>query len=436
MDLLKNFKKFLSDNSDFKKPILLAYSGGVDSTCLLDLLLKCRDEYKIDLHVAHVDHGWREESSSQALEIEKKMKELKITFHLKKLKLDSNKNLENESRNQRLLFFKTLFKEYEYQALITAHQKDDLAETVLKRFLEGANIFSLTSMQKVSKFDGFTIFRPLLDETKKDIVAYLNRNEIKYYIDSTNENTKFLRAKMRVDIFPFLQKHFNKQILDNLAQISSYSSELNSYLELKISKVFEKMKISPFGLYIDLNGMDQSLELKFILKKIARLKDLDLSRGILEKLVLWLLEKKPNLKLNLKNGNICVDRGYLFILKNDYKTLNGKILVKEGSFDFGSWRVNVSKINNDGNKNYLSSNWQNLFSNNLTIHLPENKYYMSYPETNKYLKKLWENNKVAAFLRREVPIVCSENKTTYDFLSGRKFKLKDKEILKIAIKLK
>ncbi len=436
MDLLKNFKKFLSDNLVFKKPILLAYSGGVDSTGLLDLLLKCRDEFKIDLHVAHVDHGWREESSFQALEIEKKMKELKIAFHLKKLKLDSKKNLENESRNQRLLFFKTLFKEYKYQALITAHQKDDLAETVLKRFLEGANIFSLTSMQKVSKFDGFTIFRPLLNETKKDILAYLNRNEINYYIDSTNENTKFLRAKMRVDIFPFLQKNFNKQILDNLAQISSYSSELSSYLESKIAKVFEKMKTSPFGLYIDLNEMDQSLELKFILKKIAKLKDIDLSRSILEKLVLWLLEKKTNLRLNLKNGNIFVDRGHLFILKNDYKTLDERLLVKEGRFDFGAWHVEVSKIKNDVEMGFSLSNWQNLFANNLTIYLPENKYYMTYPETSKYLKKLWENNKVPAFLRRVVPIVCDENKATYDFLSGRKFKLKDKEFLKIVIKLK
>ncbi|KKL63258.1 hypothetical protein LCGC14_2176920, partial [marine sediment metagenome] len=93
MDLLKKIKKFLNENLDFKKPILLAYSGGVDSTCLLDLLLKYRDEYKIDLHVAHVDHGWREESFFQALEIQKKMKSLNVTFHLKRLELDFKKNL-------------------------------------------------------------------------------------------------------------------------------------------------------------------------------------------------------------------------------------------------------------------------------------------------------------------------------------------------------
>ncbi|KKL94890.1 hypothetical protein LCGC14_1860140, partial [marine sediment metagenome] len=323
-----------------------------------------------------------------------------------------------------------------FQALITAHQKDDLAETVLKRFLEGANIFSLTSMQKVSKFDNFTIFRPLLDESKKDILAYLNQNNISYYIDSTNENTKFLRAKMRKDIFPFLQKNFNKQILDNLAQISSYSLELNSYLETKTSKIFEKMKISPFGLYIDLNECDQSLELKFIIKKIAKLKDIDLSRNILQKLVLWLLEKKPNLRLNLKNGDIFVDRGYLFILKNDFKTLKRKILVKEKNFDFGIWQVRVTKIKNNDDMKFSLSNWQNLFSNSLSIYLPENKYYMNYPIASKYLKKLWENKKVPAFLRRQVPIVCSENKETYDFLSGKNFKLKHKNIFKIVIKLK
>ncbi|NGX34596.1 MAG: tRNA(Ile)-lysidine synthase [Candidatus Anoxychlamydiales bacterium] len=448
MDLLKNLKKFLSKNLDFTKPILLAYSGGTDSACLLDLLLKVKDEYKIDLHVAHVDHGWRKESGFQALEIKEKMKELKISFHLKKLKmapikldpirLEPKKNLENESRNQRILFFKSLFKKYKYQALITAHQKDDLAETVLKRFLEGANIFSLTSMQKVSKFDDFLIFRPLLDVKKTDILAYLNQNKINYYIDSTNKNTKFLRAKMRVDIFPFLQKNFNKQILDNLAQISSYSLELNNYLESKTVKIFDKMKISPFGLYIDLNEVNQSLELKFIIKKIAKLKDLDLdlSRHILEKLIFWILQKKPNLRVNLKNAKIFVDRGSFFILRNNYNSFNEKILVKPGCFDFDNWQVQVSRIKNDSNIDYSQSCWQCLFINELIIYLPENKYYMTYPASNKYLKKLWENYKIPSFLRREVPIACSEGGETYEFLSGKRFKLNTENIFKIVIKLK
>ncbi len=434
MDLLKYLKNFLYENLDPRRPILLAYSGGIDSSCLLDLLLKFKKESEIDLHVAHVDHGWREESYLQALEIKKKMEGLKISFHLKRLKLNLKKNLENESRNQRILFFKSLFKRYKFQALITAHQKDDLAETVLKRFLEGANIFLLTSMQKVSKFDNFLIFRPLLDVSRKEILAYLNQNKISYYFDKTNEDTKFLRAKMRVDIFPFLQKNFNKQILNNLAQISNYSMELNNYLQAKTSKFLKKIKISPFGLYIDLNKVDQSLELKFIIKKIT--KDIDLSRSILEKLIFYLLQKKPNLKVSLKNSTIFVDRGYFFILNKDYKTLNDKILLKKGSFDFGTWQVKVSKVKNDKNKEFLQSHWKNLFTNKLCIYLPENKYYMSYPGSNKYLKKLWENTKVAAFLRKRVPIVYDEDKATYDFLSGKKIKLRNKKILKIEIKLK
>ncbi|MBS0626598.1 MAG: hypothetical protein JSS09_00115, partial [Verrucomicrobia bacterium] len=69
--LVKVVKDFLSNNYVEGKPILLGYSGGVDSTALLSLLLECKYFFSLDLQVVHFDHAWREESSSQALELKK-----------------------------------------------------------------------------------------------------------------------------------------------------------------------------------------------------------------------------------------------------------------------------------------------------------------------------------------------------------------------------
>ncbi|NGX62617.1 MAG: tRNA(Ile)-lysidine synthase [Candidatus Anoxychlamydiales bacterium] len=430
--LVKKFKIFLDEHLDSSKPILLAYSGGSDSSCLLNLLLKVKNEYKIDLHIAHIDHSWRRNSAFEASLIKDRMKKLNIAFHLKKLKFTSKKNLENEARDQRLNFFKVLNKKHSFQAIIFAHHKDDLAETVLKRFLEGANIFSLTSMKKVSTFDDLTIFRPLLDVNKDEILSFLKQNNISYFEDPTNSDTKFLRAKMRKDIFPYLQENFNKQIKDNLAVLSSYSNELNEYLETKLSPILQKISHNSIGLYIDLNDIDQILELRFILKKIAIFQKIDFSRNILEKIIKALIQKKANFKIFIKNANIFVDRGYLFIINKELKLLKNKALIKQNLFDFGPWQIKISKVK----KAKTNSSFKDLFSDKLSLYLPEDKYYISNICPDKKVKKLFENYKVPAVLRAFCPVIYSQNNKVYEFLSGKKMQLNNKNILEIEIKLK
>lgn len=432
MLLLEILKKFLSKNLKSSAPVLLAYSGGVDSSCLFDLLMKYKENFQLDLHVVHINHGWRKESDIEEKIIKEKMAKLKITFHYKKFALDKTKNLENESRIQRLKFFNELYKKFNYQALIFAHQKDDLAETVLKRLLEGANLYSLTSMQEVAKFQDMIVWRPLLQVSRKDIFEYNDVNKIEYFLDKTNEDTKYLRAKMRKDIFPYLQKNFNKEILGNLAVLSSYSLEINNYLEQNTKHLFNSLSQNFLGTCVDLNDAKALLEIKYVIKKIANQKNIEISRDVLAKLSNWILEKKPNLKLKLKNAFIYADRGYLFVLKDDLKTFNQKSLLSIGSFDFGPWTVTVKNVD----KVSFHSSWKNVFRDEIVIYIPEDKYFISYPEPNKKLKKIWENNKVPSFLRRIFPVVYKDDKMVYDFLSGMKIKLNNNKILQISLKSK
>ncbi|NGX28499.1 MAG: tRNA(Ile)-lysidine synthase [Candidatus Anoxychlamydiales bacterium] len=432
MDIFDVLKKFLSKNLDLKKPILLGFSGGIDSSALLDLLLKYRDVYTLNLHVATIDHGWREESAIESEIIKKRMKKLNITFHFKKLKLKKAKNLENAFREERFKFFKKLCTKYDFGALLLAHQKDDLAETVLKRILEGANLFNLTSMSEISKRDSMTIWRPLLDVSRKELIKYLKINEITYFSDATNENTKYLRAKMRCDIFPYLKKNFNKQIENNLKMLSIRSKELDAYLETKLNPFFSKLKKLPLGVCIDLNEIEHALELKYILKKISNKQMVDLSRDVIDQLSFWLLEKKANLRLKLKNANLFADRGYFFILKKDFKLFNTKTLLKEGRFNLGNWQVEIRKVN----KALKNSTWQDFFNNKLKIYVPKDKYFIALPKVDNRLKKLMQNAKVPSFLRRHIPVLYNKNKGTYDFLSAKKTKLDNSEIWQISLLLK
>lgn len=143
-------KEFLFVHWDRKKPLLLGYSGGPDSKALLYALLECDARP----HLAHVDHGWREESRAEAEECRAEAIKLGLPFHT--IRLDIPKK-EDAARIARFSFFQSLYRTGPFQALLLAHQADDLAETVLKRTLEGAHLAFLGGMEAASRQFGMAV---------------------------------------------------------------------------------------------------------------------------------------------------------------------------------------------------------------------------------------------------------------------------------------
>ena len=111
---MKRVKDFLATHWEGQSPLLLGYSGGPDSKALLYLV---REIEGIDLHVAHVDHGWRKESAEEAALLEEEIKSLGHVFHTTKLHMAA-KNKEAIAREERMAFFLSLFKRYPFQALL------------------------------------------------------------------------------------------------------------------------------------------------------------------------------------------------------------------------------------------------------------------------------------------------------------------------------
>ena len=126
--LLQTVKNFLNSRSPLDSPLLLGLSGGPDSLALFHLLLETSSFVPFKLHVAHVDHGWREESSKEAQWLKSYVEKWGVPFYLKKLEGCLN---EEAAREGRLSFFSSLYRELGCKALLLGHQGDDQAETVL-----------------------------------------------------------------------------------------------------------------------------------------------------------------------------------------------------------------------------------------------------------------------------------------------------------------
>ena len=319
MDLIKRAKEFIEERHDRSSPLLLGYSGGPDSKALLYALLDCG----IDLHLAHVDHGWREESRCEAAQLRREAEELGLPFHTIRLESIPTKNVEGHARAMRLAFFKTLFGKIGFQALLLAHHCDDLAETALKRIFEGAHLPFLGGMATVAEIEGMAVWRPFLGVKKEAIWGYLDKNRLEPLIDRTNRDPKYLRNRLRHEIIPYLSEQFGKEVAGNLSLLGERAAELKEYLDGRVEAAWSGRRMAPWGFSVNTDGLER-IEARHLLQKGVRF-----SRDLLEQCLDALLGKKKNIAFRMNGQTVVADQGWAQI-KSDEKSITESAVARLG----------------------------------------------------------------------------------------------------------
>lgn len=438
-NLSDRLEAFLDLHHEQNAPILLGFSGGIDSTALLHILLKCKKKYEI--HLAHIDHGWREQSQGEAEKLMAKAKNLGVVFHLQTLREKVVRNMEEYGREKRHIFFQEIAKKVGTRTLLLAHQADDQAETVLKRVFEGAAITKFSGLKDTSKLGGLTILRPLLSIYKKELKEFLQRNEIDWIEDPTNYSDQFLRGKMRSDIIPYLEKSFGKNIQDNLLRLSSRSLELIDHLDLLCTPYLKKIISGPFGSYIDVKdcALNSKLEKTHLLTLVLEKQGLVIDHRLKNQIIFWLDQKSSDKKICLRDTTIIVDHQVLFFLKKIDDSQQNKIILKEGTTKVGNWSISMVK-----SKSYNKWDcWRALWRCESSIFVPIGDYELDFlKEGMRYnkirMKKWYLSKKVPAFLRNKIPVVMKKDQIAAEFLTGASNLnlLDQEEFYKISISIR
>jgi tRNA(Ile)-lysidine synthase len=198
--------------------ILLAYSGGRDSSVLLDCLHQISQDKSFSLRTMHVNHGL----SSDAKKIEKHCAtitdKLKISHETVMIKIGSSSNVEEQCRLKRYEVLVESCKDDE--VIITGHHEEDQVETFLLRLMRGSGARGLSSMKIKSQYHKKTIFRPFLKVPKSEIKEYSVTNQIAFIEDGSNKNNLFDRNFVRNDVIPLLKSRWpsiNKSIINNIS---------------------------------------------------------------------------------------------------------------------------------------------------------------------------------------------------------------------------
>ncbi|MBW4609531.1 MAG: tRNA lysidine(34) synthetase TilS [Hassallia sp. WJT32-NPBG1] len=210
--------------------LLVAVSGGQDSLCLIKLLLDLQSKWGWDLGIAHCDHRWRGDSQANAKHVENFAKSWDISFYLETAieALDS----EAAARNWRYQTLNAIAKKHNYNYIVTGHTASDRAETLLYNLMRGTGadgLQALTWQRPLS--DNILLVRPLLEVTRTQTKDFCQNLQLPIWEDSTNQDLKYTRNRIRLELLPYLQENFNPQVESALAQTAELLQAEVEYLE-------------------------------------------------------------------------------------------------------------------------------------------------------------------------------------------------------------
>ena len=236
--------------------IVVAVSGGTDSTALLLALheLKTAGKLSVNVCVAHLDHKLRQTSAKDARWVADLAEKLAYECVIGRAKVAelakaNNDNLEQAARQARYAFLERTAKRKSAQYVLTAHTMDDQAETVLLRLMRGSAGGGLGGMDAVRPLGGrsaIKLVRPLLWARRADTENYCRIRKTPFLVDEMNSDAGFSRVRVRQQLLPLMQS-FNNRIVEAISRTAAQLREDRAVLTRDSDDLLERASLSAGG---------------------------------------------------------------------------------------------------------------------------------------------------------------------------------------------
>lgn len=418
-EFLKNLKSYNLEGFG----VLLAVSGGKDSMTMLDLFNYFKYELKLNLVVCHFNHSLRDDADRDEKFVKTQCEKYGLKFYSKKedVLLYSNENklsTEEGARFLRYKFFDEVKRIENLEYIATAHNKNDLAETVIMRILRGTGINGLIGIQS----ERGDLIRPILNFSRDEIEKYIEENNIPFVEDKTNFEELYLRNKIRLNLFPILKNEYNPRILDAISRLSNiafdYSTISREYIASKEGLLwdFNKEKILVYIEKLKLQSRSfRNIMYREFFEFISKDPD-GINYKIIEEID-NLIFSKTGKYIEIKNVVFKIEYDKLLIYdKNIFKNLEMKFYFENLDFSLYSTKffdIIIEQSSFEEFKN-LKQNKDLLFINKkyldfLKIRNKENGDFLELEFGKKKLKDIFIDEKVSKDIRKNIPIFEIEN---------------------------
>lgn len=428
--------------------LILGVSGGADSMMLLHYFFSHQEEYGVSLKVAHIHHGLREAATLDAQLVEEICQKYGISFFrhdcdIKQIAKERKLSEEEAGREERYNFFISLLNEN--GKIVTAHNMNDQAETMLMRFVRGTDVTGLAGILPQRE----KIIRPLLCLTREEIEAYCKTQGIRYRDDETNFKPIYTRNKMRLECIPYMKDQFNPSIITVLGKHSELYQEEEDFLAVHTKELFESCLI-PNEDYLVLSqermqGIHRYMQKRVILMAIESLvhrKDIT-SKHIESALELLLMQVGKEIHLPY---DLIVRKDYqgLVFIKATKKleycmSLNeGTQFIKEAQLEVELRLISHERIGQNNENIYTKYIDYGKIKNGLQIRTRKSSDFIKLAGGSKKLKKLFTDDKISRSIRDTLPLIVDGNEVVWiigNRLSTNYYITDDtKEILEIQIR--
>lgn len=254
--------------------VLVAVSGGPDSVCLLDCLLRLAPSMDLDVQVAHVDHGLGERSAEIAARVSRKATEMGLDVHLLRVPDDlAGPNLQARARDFRLGFFQTVAQQIGADRYATGHTLDDRVETTLARLVHGAGTDVLAGLRPVDS----DRISPLIEVRRSATRSYCEACDLEFYDDPANDDDSFERVAVRRRLISAIEARWGPGAVEAMAtsieRVTEDSDLLSGLAEGIVKKLVTATDESTSIDTDELVGLPRALRRRVLERMTGRVRD-------------------------------------------------------------------------------------------------------------------------------------------------------------------
>jgi tRNA(Ile)-lysidine synthase len=259
--------------------VIVGFSGGVDSVCLLHLL-KQLIGYELDIWALYVDHGLRPSENEKEIALLNRLG-MQWAIQTRRIAIDIPDKLRQKpqslqllAREERYRVFKEFRAEIGAERIALAHHRDDQAETVLYRIIRGTGLDGLAGIPVMR--EGLFV-RPFLEVSRAEILEYAAMHHLEWVEDSSNAKPVYWRNRIRRQLLPEIETAFNPQVKNALIRLAGLAREQRGFMEELVGERCREMIVEcgcgrrvglKLDAWIDLHPYMQFYLLKTVLARV------------------------------------------------------------------------------------------------------------------------------------------------------------------------
>ena len=296
--------------------IVVGVSGGKDSVCLLDVLDRCREEFDLTLLVVHINHGVRGEAADRDEQFVKDMAAdrglecYSERVNVRQVAKERKMSEEEAGRFLRYQIMRHVCMEKSFDKIAVAHHQDDVAETVLFQMFRGSGPRGLSGIHPKREY----VIRPILFAEGREIEEYVRENKLAYCEDQTNYSEDYSRNKLRLRVFPYVEREINNRAKAHVAKAAQKIALQNAYVEKQAKKEYMRVVHADQGQYYyncdEFDRLDLVIQIEIIRLVLKNFRESvkDISETHYKKLIA-MSRMEVGKQVSLP-GKVCVERRY------------------------------------------------------------------------------------------------------------------------------